>query len=180
MYRKAFMLTLSFILVFTILIGITPGKSFAFKTKPWKLSFTTVSYKWGASLKDGIVKTGWKNAASSWKSKTSSNVNINFFYHKNSVHFLTRFTEKDSNYYGKMNTAYNTKTKIVTKYAGYLNDYAIKNSKVAQSTGVHELGHALGLDHNNNVSIMNSSRDRKKIISPQTDDINGVKSIYRY
>ncbi|WP_060669272.1 matrixin family metalloprotease [Oceanobacillus caeni] len=78
-----------------------------------------------------------------------------------------------------MNVNYNTKTKVVTKYAGYLNDYAVKNSKVAQSTAVHELGHALGIAHNNGTSIMNSNRDRNKMITPQTDDVNGVKSIYK-
>lgn len=39
--------------------------------------------------------------------------------------------------------------------------------------------HALGIAHNNGTSIMNSNRDRNKMITPQTDDVNGVKSIYK-
>lgn len=178
MYKRIKIVLFSVILLSSIL-GFHSNEVSAYKKEVWRLSYPTQSYKWGASLKDGVIKTGWKNAISSWKSKTSTNVKVNFFYHTSSVHFLTRYTEKDSRYYGKMNTTYNTKTKVVTKFAGYLNDYAIKNSKVAQSTAVHELGHALGIAHNNGTSIMNSKRDRNKMITPQTDDVNGVKNIYK-
>ncbi|MCR1836273.1 matrixin family metalloprotease [Oceanobacillus caeni] len=179
MYKKIGTLLLFSAILLTSIFGVPSNEASAYKKEGWKLGYQVQSYKWGASLKDGVIKTGWKNGANSWKSKTSTNVGVNFFYHSSSVHFLTRFTEKDSNYFGKMNVNYNTKTKVVTKYAGYLNDYAVKNSKVAQSTAVHELGHALGIAHNNGTSIMNSNRDRNKMITPQTDDVNGVKSIYK-
>ncbi|MGX9808846.1 matrixin family metalloprotease (plasmid) [Exiguobacterium acetylicum] len=163
--------------LFLISFSLEDGKAFAYKREKWKLSNPTMSYKWGASLESGRIKTGWKDSIASWESKTSSNIKINLFYHADSVNFLTRFTEKDSNYFGKMNTTYNS-SNIVTKFAGYLNDYAVKNSNVAQSAGVHELGHAFGIAHNSGTSIMNSSRDRNSMITPQTDDVNGVKSIY--
>lgn len=49
-----------------------------------------------------------------------------------------------------------------------------------QRVAVHELGHALGLDHENSVpAIMNTSISWGSSISlPQPDDINGVNAIY--
>jgi len=50
-----------------------------------------------------------------------------------------------------------------------------------QSVMVHELGHALGLDDNppQSQSIMRYDRDRNTMISPQSDDIDGVNYYYR-
>lgn len=172
--KKKFILTL--VALICILSASFSSDASAYVKTGWKLSSTTQSFKWGASLQDGLYKTGWNNAIASWENATASNVKLNFFYHSSSVHFLTRWTEKDSTYYGKMITT--SKNGIVTKYQGYLNDYAVKNSNVAKSTAVHELGHALGLDHNKGTSIMNSARNRNTMTKPQTDDINGVKSIY--
>jgi hypothetical protein len=68
-----------------------------------------------------------------------------------------------------------------------LNHYKTKDysrNKV-QSVAVHELGHALGLDHPTNdtcATIMSTSADYTwnfcGINSPQTDDINGIKALY--
>ena len=51
-----------------------------------------------------------------------------------------------------------------------------------RGTAGHELGHALGLDDNNSggAVIMNVGRNRNQVFTPQTDDINGVNSIYGY
>lgn len=169
---------IAFVLIFTLFFVMSFQKeTFAYKRTGWKLSSSTISYKWGASLKDGVLKTGWKNGAASWKSKTSGGAKMNFFYNSSSVNYLTRFTEADTNYYGKMLATTNSK-KIVTKYEGFLNDRAVKTSNVAQSTAVHELGHALGLDHTGGTSIMNSSRNRNTMTTPQSDDIKGADSIY--
>lgn len=70
---------------------------------------------------------------------------------------------------------------MVTKFEGFENDNAVKVSTVAKSTGVHELGHALGLDDKSSgTSIMNTERARTKITTPQTDDLNGIKAIYGF
>lgn len=173
--RKFISISLAIFLICSI--GFSTDVS-AYKKEGWKLPTSTQSYKWGASLKAGVHKQGWSNAIGSWKSATKNNVKINLFYHSSSVHFLTRWTEKDSRLYGKMITTKNKKG-IVVKYQGYLNDYSVKNSNVAKSTAVHELGHALGIAHTTGTSIMNSERNRNKMTTPQKDDINGVKNIYK-
>jgi hypothetical protein len=46
------------------------------------------------------------------------------------------------------------------------------------SVFVHELGHGLSLDHTSEVSIMNPSRDRNTMTTPQQYDIDEVNRIY--
>lgn len=173
-------LQLSFMLVMVVmLIMVSFQKEVsAYNKEKWRMQYSHTSYKWGASLKDGLIKNGWKNGAASWFNKTSNSSKINFVYHYNSVNFLTRFTEKNSTYYGKMIVSSNNNR--VVKFEGYLNDYAVKSANVAQSTAVHELGHTLGIAHNSSgKSIMDSSRNRSTMYVPQTDDINGSKAIYK-
>lgn len=166
------------LLFFVLLFSIFQSTASAYNLIGWRFTSTSfISYKWGASLKDGVIKTGWTNAASSWRTSTSDNVR--FYYDSNSVNYLTRFTDADSTYYGKMVTTTNS-NKMVTKFEGFENDNAVKVSSVAKSTAVHELGHSLGLDHASGTSIMNSSRNRTKITTPQADDLKGIKAIYGF
>ncbi|MGI5237294.1 hypothetical protein [Dactylosporangium sp. CA-139066] len=48
----------------------------------------------------------------------------------------------------------------------------------ATSTTVHEYGHALNLAHNSVFSIMNHSRDRNTVYTPQPHDIDDVNAYY--
>ncbi|MBE5967253.1 MAG: hypothetical protein E7255_09865 [Lachnospiraceae bacterium] len=48
-----------------------------------------------------------------------------------------------------------------------------------QSTLVHEYGHIFCLDHTTKTSIMNSSRDRNTMITPQAFDVSEVNSVYK-
>lgn len=166
------------LMLFVLCFSIFQSTASAYSLTGWRFSGTSfITYKWGASLKDGVIKTGWTNAASSWRTSTSDNVR--FYYDSKSVNYLTRFTDADSTYYGKMLTS--RSNKMVTKFEGFENDNAVKVSTVAKSTGVHELGHALGLDDKSSgTSIMNTERARTKITTPQTDDLNGIKAIYGF
>lgn len=47
-----------------------------------------------------------------------------------------------------------------------------------QSVFTHELGHALSLGHNSVTSIMNDSRNRNTLYTPQSHDISDVNSYY--
>lgn len=166
------------LLSFVLLFSIFQNTASAYSLTGWRFTSTNfISYKWGDSLNNGVIKTGWIDGASSWRTSTSENVR--FFNDSKSVNFLTRFTDADTGYFGKMvTTAPNNR---VTLFKGYLNDNAVASASVAKSTAVHELGHALGLDHNSSgKSIMDSSRDRTKMTTPQTDDLDGIKAIYGF
>lgn len=53
------------------------------------------------------------------------------------------------------------------------------NSNFIKSVIAHELGHSLGLDHNQDrTSIMSYNRDRYTIVKPNSDDVRGVKFFY--
>lgn len=51
-------------------------------------------------------------------------------------------------------------------------------SNFVTSTFVHELGHALNLAHNSLTSIMNSSRNRNSMTTPQSHDVADVNAYY--
>ena len=61
-----------------------------------------------------------------------------------------------------------------------INDERIRaNNNFRQSVIVHEMGHALCLDHTtSSTSIMSYNRDRYRIIKPNADDVRGVNYAY--
>ncbi|MFB5086520.1 matrixin family metalloprotease [Psychrobacillus sp. PGGUH221] len=167
--------------VTSLLLGITiilasTSVSEAYVLHGWKLPSKSSTYKWGTNLDDGssVIKSGWSAADSAWYTASS----INFTVNTSSVNTLNSWYEYSSTYYGRMTTTHSDGK--VTKFAGDLNsgNTNITKSNVAKSTGVHEFGHAIGIAHTGGTSIMNSSRDRTTMHTPQTDDKNGVNAIY--
>lgn len=87
----------------------------------------------------------------------------------------------DTNAAGETATTYNPATGHLLKAAVHLNRYYLQNEWYGYSynriinTAEHELGHAIGLNHTNNVSVM---YPKGSIYTIQPQDIKDVKKIY--
>jgi len=124
----------------------------------------------------------WTNrisaAVSSWNSTstpvwiTNDGTSSNKVYAANYADSWYGLYTPSTNWLGSV-TSFNIKLNSRT-----LNADASNWDHFVESTTVHEIGHSLSLDHNNNTSIMNSGRDRNTMYKPQTDDINGVNAYY--
>ncbi|GGB72904.1 peptidase [Fictibacillus barbaricus] len=154
------------------------NSSFAYELEGYKMPATSTSYKWGSNLDSGssVIKTGFIDAMTNWENKTVWN---DFFYNSNSLNTLNSWYEVSSSYYGR-NTSYGVSDGVADYFKSEVNsgNSNITKINVAKSTATHELGHAMGIDHNDINSIMNSARNREVLYMPQTDDINGIAAIY--
>ncbi|WP_047980140.1 matrixin family metalloprotease [Ornithinibacillus contaminans] len=122
------------------------------------------------------IDASWIDAVNVWNRRQDHRT-IN--YNANSSNHLTDEYTTSSSRYGVMST-WSTDGEVYRFY-GRLNRsmYDIKNnSRVRQSTAIHELGHSLGLGHTSSYAIMNTSRDRRELIEPTFDDLNGMDAIY--
>lgn len=175
------MLALSLVVAFVF--GFA-GSSLAYVYEGYKFykcsscSSTYPSYKWGDRLDNGnsVLKDAWRQAIVDWESRQSK---VNFTYSSSNSGILNSYYESGSSYYGWMNVTYNS-SKHVTSYYGKLNagKSGITTTNVARSTANHELGHAMGIDHTSNKSIMDTKRTRTVTYTPKTDDINGINNLY--
>ncbi|SEQ38921.1 Matrixin [Virgibacillus subterraneus] len=146
----------------------------AFTTKGWEfpgnMSFkTTSSYPY--------INSSWGSAVSVWNNEQDY---WRLYRAPGSMNDLTDEYTTSSSRYGVMTTYYDSDNDV-TRFKGRLNRsmYAIRsNSRVRQSSAVHEIGHAAGLSHTSNYAIMNTSRDRTELIEPTFDDRNGIDAIY--
>lgn len=119
-----------------------------------------------------------KNSISAWNNSIPGKINI--YLNKNAPNTIYSGNYADSwiGYY-----SFYTKNNKTYKFNIYLNNRLLskKSSNYKQSTLVHELGHALSLADNppSSPSIMRYDRNRNTLITPQKDDINGVKNFYK-
>ncbi|MFJ7983520.1 matrixin family metalloprotease [Lysinibacillus xylanilyticus] len=150
------------------------GKRF-FKCSTCSTAYPT--YAWGDNMSGpSVLKSGWQSGISDWNGKQSK---VEFIYASNSNSKLHSYSNKDKSLYGEM-VAPTDILGFVTKFDGYINVNAenISTNNVARSVAGHELGHAMGLDHNSGTSIMNSKRVRSQLYEPQKDDVNGINARY--
>ncbi len=183
MKKKISVLTLVLSLI-AFVIGFT-GSATAYNYEGWKFfkcstcSTTYPVYTWGDRLDDGesLLKDAWRQAITDWHGKQSK---VRFTYSSSTTDgYLNSYYESGTSTYGTMYVQWDW-LNYVTYFNGELNagHSKITDSNVARSTANHELGHAMGLDHTTNNSIMDTGRTRSITYVPQTDDVNGINNLY--
>ncbi|MBQ3577872.1 MAG: matrixin family metalloprotease [Firmicutes bacterium] len=169
--KIAILLCMSLIIAFS-------SPAFAYNLENHYLNNMACTYKWGSNMSStSILKTGWQDAISEWNSEGA--------YITNSVssqNILQSAYDNTKSYYGiSFIVPYDDQNYSAVWYFTCQMNSAKSgwNANVAQSVGVHELGHVIGLAHNSvTYSIMNESRNRNNIYTVQNDDRNGVNAIY--
>lgn len=142
------------------------------------LTNMSATYKWGSNMSStSVIKTGWQDAVSEWnnagtyitRSVSSQNVLESRARGSSAEWGLSLIYKYDEDSYSAVHffTCYMNSTK------------GQWTANIAQSVGIHELGHVLGLAHNNvTKSIMNENRNRSTLYTIQQDDENGIAAIY--
>lgn len=118
-----------------------------------------------------------KNSIMAWNNAIPGGVNIYQSNTTDNTIYSGNYADSWVGYY-----SYYTSDGKTYKFNIYLNDKFLlsQSNNYKQSTLVHELGHAFSLADNppQKKSIMRYDRNRNKIYTPQSDDINGVKNFY--
>ncbi|RAP26655.1 hypothetical protein C2W64_01371 [Brevibacillus laterosporus] len=165
-----------------LLVSLTiANTAFAYETTGYEWESDLVRYNYANDLGSDYVD-GLKGALSSWNNAVEKYI----AFGKDTKKSRT-FIYGEENY-GK--TGWNAETSV-TPYKGsyYIqtasinpNSYYMDSMSAFDIQGVlgHELGHVLGLDHvTNKKQIMCTSAGGRKVNEPGSDDIAGIKSIYK-
>lgn len=163
------------------------GAGYAFTGQKWdKVNYQTLTLKVKYStIISNSAKTAFDSAVSDWNSAQSK---IKFELsaaNTTSQNIVTTQYSEDQSLYGDCDVYYNTSTNKIQYFVAKINigNNSVNNTaKIARSAAVHELGHAMGLDHvfPPYLAIMNSSRDRETVYIPQKNDKDGINSLYLY
>jgi hypothetical protein len=127
-------------------------------------------------------KTGWDNGRFAWNNTASANI---FFYTTSSCCTIVAYDTTDNSTNMDGWTLLYPCNSCNYNFADlYLNIAFTQHYLPAeiQSVSAHELGHLAGLDHSSGCVLMNGSTptrwDTCGINLPQTDDVNGLNSLY--
>jgi len=181
--RRSFAFPVPFLIICAAIITVAP-RAHAYSLEHCKWHSATIKFlPYGPASPGGPYYTPAVNAANAWTgtptpiyyeqvSGGSYNVLVNASnYGATGFDGITYWVCSNGYFSGIVGSAWNTY---------YANGYSSTGKKQVM---VHELGHALGLAHNNSdcYVIMYPSSDRYfvcHISTPQEDDINGANAIY--
>jgi hypothetical protein len=180
MKRKV--LSLLGLLMLTLILTQTAA-AYTFMAYEWEKEPDNTLYvgvMWGDRLDDGdsLIKNAFKAAISDWHKKQN---HIRYSITSTSANELNSYFLSSDTAYGYCTVNYNKSTGYTNWFEAYVNagNSNISDANVAQSAASHELGHSYGLDHSAETAVMNTSRNRGKIYTAQTDDVNGVNAKYK-
>lgn len=171
--------TFGIFLTVCLLVAVLVSPVNAYNLTGHYVANKSTQYAWGSNMGGtSIIKTGWQNAVSEWNSE-----GMNIRYSSNSNNLLESRYNSTTTENGMaiidLYPSSSTLKPTVKKFVCYMNSaQGGWTNTTAQSTGVHELGHVIGLDHVNGTAIMNENRNRAVIYTVQTDDRNGFNAIY--
>lgn len=163
--------------VFTLTFFITASNlTLAYELTNYYLANKSTQYAWGDNISNVILKNGWLSAVAAWNAE-----GMNIGYNQNSQNKLeARYRQASAENGMAIVTPYSTSGRSTVKsFVCYMNASKSWTSILAQSTGTHEIGHVIGLDHSYmNRAIMYDGRNRESIYTVQQDDRNGLRAIY--
>ncbi|SFE87446.1 Matrixin [Paenibacillus algorifonticola] len=181
--RKKSLLTVTTLILMTF-IFTSSALAYSFTGHTWsKTNGNTYNVSVKYATTNTTYRAAFDSAVSDWNSSQSK---IKFNLSALNVSSLNKVGTQDvdnPSLYGVCITYPISGTAKISYFTADLNignPNVVNYSKTRRSTAGHELGHALGLDHVSVLvtAIMNSSRDRETVYTPQTDDINGVNALY--
>lgn len=170
---KKWIISLS--IVVSVLIMASSLSSYAYLNQKFGWQSTSIPIRNATS---SAYTTVVKNSIAAWNKAIPGRINIYQSSSAQNTIYSGNYADSWIGYY-----SYYTRNGKTYKFNIYLNNrlLASKSSNYKQSTLVHELGHALSLADNppTSPSIMRYDRNRNTLITPQKDDINGVKNFYK-
>lgn len=176
-------LSIVFLSTFILLISIT--SAYAYTVLSYTQNFyynNVVAYKWSTGTWEPYTSafetalSDWNNSQSDFQwgycEDTPSGCSDN---QMGGVYYLENSTQTGRTQISASNGHY-------TRAWCEMNQWVCddKTSTYKRSVANHEVGHAMSLADNNNVtySIMNQNRNRTSIYVPQSADINAVTTVY--
>ena len=126
--------------------------------------------------------TAYKEAINSWNNTGAFNFLLTDDKLKANIIADERYEENVASPLGVTYSTYYVPTKQYNNATVYLNSFHVKNNYYQKNggkllnTAQHELGHAIGLEHNSAVASVMEPKGGKTSIQPV--DINNVKKLY--